>query len=160
MPPITAMLHTCNDAPRLGRALESLRPCDEILVVDHGSCDATVRIAREYGAQIQSALPDSNPATPLTSARFDWVLCLLPSESLTEALEASLFEWKLSPALDVASVPACSAVVREETANGWREARPSTRLVPRDWSQWEGNLPREASHARLLEGHLLRFRRP
>ena len=96
----------------------------------------------------------------LESARNDWVLYLLPSESLTEALEASLFEWKLSPALDVASVPACSAVVREETANGWREARPSTRLVPRDWSHWEGNLPREASHPRLLEGHLLRFRQP
>jgi hypothetical protein len=33
MPKITALLHTHNDALRLGRALDSLRPCDEVLVI-------------------------------------------------------------------------------------------------------------------------------
>ena len=47
MPSITALLHTENDALRLGRALETLYTCDDILIVDYGSRDATVRVARE-----------------------------------------------------------------------------------------------------------------
>ena len=52
MTSITALLHTKNDALRLGRALETLYACDDILIVDHGSRDATVRVAREYGARV------------------------------------------------------------------------------------------------------------
>jgi glycosyltransferase involved in cell wall biosynthesis len=37
MPQLTALIHTHNDELRLGRALESLRPCDELLIFDHGS---------------------------------------------------------------------------------------------------------------------------
>jgi len=160
MPLITAILHTCNDAARLGRALETLMPCDEIVIVDHGSTDATLQVAREYGANIRSAGRDQSPATHLASARHDWALCLLPSESLTEALEASLFEWQLYDARDVASIPACSAFVREETKNGWREGRPSTRLIPKGWAHWDGDLPQDASNTMMLQGDLLRFRLP
>ncbi|MGC2197605.1 MAG: hypothetical protein WA628_23235, partial [Terriglobales bacterium] len=105
-------------------------------------------------------LRNPSPAAGLASARYDWALCLQPSESLTEALEASLFEWKLYELRDVASVPACSAFIREETASGWREGLPSTRLVPRGWSHWDGDLPAEASNSVLLQGDLLRFRLP
>ena len=55
MTSITALLHTENDALRVGRVLETLYPCDQILVVDHGSRDASVRIAREYGARVVDA---------------------------------------------------------------------------------------------------------
>jgi glycosyltransferase involved in cell wall biosynthesis len=68
MPTITALLHTENDALRLGRCLETLYPCDHILVVDHGSRDSTVSIAREYGASVISALPGATPAYYLRSA--------------------------------------------------------------------------------------------
>ena len=37
MPPFTALLHTHNDALRLGRALETLFAGSEILIVDHHS---------------------------------------------------------------------------------------------------------------------------
>ncbi len=160
MPPITAILHTSNDAAVLGRALESLRPCDEILVVDHGSTDATLRVAREYGASICLATPEMSPSDPLSWARYQWVLCLLPSESLTEHLEASLFEWKLLGESQALSSLAYSTMLREETSYGWGEGRPSTRLVPRKWTQWEENLPRQSANAMLLDGDLLRFRLP
>jgi glycosyltransferase involved in cell wall biosynthesis len=160
MPLLTAILHTLNDAPRLGRALESLRPCDEILVVDHGSTDATLRVAREYGATIRSALPDLSPAHHLRSARYPWAFCVLPSEALTEDLEASLFEWKLCDPAKIASIAAGSALIREETLDGWKAARPSTRLIPKTWNTWEGMLPRDTSNALILQGDLLRFRSP
>lgn len=160
MPPITAILHTCNDASRLARALESLRPCDELVIVDHGSTDATLRVARDYAATIRSANENQSPSTHVASARYDWVLCLLPSESLTEGLEASLYEWKLYDADDVKGISACAAFVREEAESGWTKGRPSTRLVRKGWDQWQGDLPRDDRNSMVLQGDLLRFRVP
>ena len=54
MPKFTALLRTHNDALHLGRTLESLRPCDEVLIIDDCSEDDTTRVAREYGAVIKS----------------------------------------------------------------------------------------------------------
>ena len=158
MPPITAILHTCNDAHQIGRALESLRPCDEILVLDHDSTDTTIHAARQFAATVRLANRQDSPSSYMASARYDWVLCLLPSESLTESLEASLYEWKIASASQVAVIPSCSAVIREETSHGWIETPASTRLVPKHWTQWEGNLPRHDPRSRLLQGELLRFR--
>lgn len=159
MPSITALLHTENDALRLGRCLETLYPCDHILVVDHGSQDVTVRLAREYGARIIAAAPGTSPEHYLRSAPPGWVvegwiLSLDPHESLTESLAASLFEWKSEPN----RAPAFSVFLREETANGWLEIRTAqTRLVPRTWNHWHGNLPVSQPSALALEGELLRF---
>jgi glycosyltransferase involved in cell wall biosynthesis len=160
MPPITAILHTLNDVSRLGRALETLHACDEILVVDHGSTDATLHLARQHGARIAIAAPQDNPTKHISSGRHDWVLCLMPSESLSEGLSASLFEWKLYESEDVRNIPACSVFVREETEQGWIEQPPSTRLIPREWNQWDGTLPAHDQRSMLLQGDLLRFRRP
>jgi glycosyltransferase involved in cell wall biosynthesis len=157
MPPITALIHTYNDGARIGRTLESLRACDEFIVVDRGSSDQCVRIAREYGAIVRSAgvcpLPSRIAACP-------WVLCVLPTESISEALESSLYEWKLYAESDVSPIAACSMFVREEVEGGWGEPCPETRLVPRDWHEWEGDLPRELRSSMLLQGDLLRFRNP
>jgi glycosyltransferase involved in cell wall biosynthesis len=158
MPAITAVLHTENDALRLGRALETLYPCDEILIVDHGSRDATIQVARHYGARILAATNETDPDKYLRS-RSGWVLYLDPRESLTESLAASLFEWKSE------EVPAdgtgFSVFLREETFEGWVE-HPSaqTRLVPATWKHWAGRFPAADSSAVALEGDLLRFAFP
>lgn len=150
MPAITALIHTRNDALRIGRALESLRPCDELLVIDHGSADHTVKLAREHGARVLGTA-----AGPVDAAH-DWLLCLRPSESLTEALEASLFEWKQSDP----GAAAFAVAVREEVEGGWRSAPPETRLVDRRRLTWSGPLPPSDSAAALLRGDLMRFRHP
>ena len=158
MHPITALLHTYDDALRLGRALETLYPCDDILVVDHGSRDATVQIAREYGARVVATKSTGQNAEQLFKTA-GWILCLDPRESLTEGLAASLFEWKTEGIPQNAL--AFSIFIREETADGWIE-NPSaqTRLVRADWSGWNGRFPRNHPHAVALEGELLRFALP
>jgi glycosyltransferase involved in cell wall biosynthesis len=167
MPLITALLHTKNDALRLGRALETLYACDDILVIDHGSRDATVRIAHEYGARVIAATAATSPAEYLRSARLPstnptWILCLDPRESLTEKLAASLFEWKSESIDETASAPrAFSVFVREETPEGWLEIPvPQTRLVAHDWKHWQGIFPIGEPSALLLQGELLRFAFP
>jgi cellulose synthase/poly-beta-1,6-N-acetylglucosamine synthase-like glycosyltransferase len=157
MPTLTALVHTQDDAPRLGRALETLLPCDEILVVDHGSQDATRRIAREYGARVAAAVTGAVPSQWSRIARCEWILCVEPSESLTEALVASLLEWK-SRSHGLSGGSAFSLYLREETSDGWREhPTPQTRIVPREWSRWQGRLPAPEPGAIALEGALLRF---
>jgi hypothetical protein len=162
MPAITAILHTRNDGIRLGRALATLRPCDEIVVVDHGSSDDTLRVAREYSARIRTADPLQPPGDDVDLARTEWLLCLLPSEAISEALEATLYEWKRYAQRDVAKVSSCAVLVREETSRGWAELQPSTRMVPRSWQRWDSEfrLPLRDLESMLLHGELLRFRTP
>ncbi len=90
-------------------------------------------------------------------AKNDWIFSLLPSESLTEGLEASLFEWKQ----EQHEAPESFAVMlREETDEGWTVHQPRTRLVNRTVVNWIGDLPKNETDSRLLEGDLLRFRNP
>src|SRR5258708_18864263 len=134
MPSITALLHTHNDALRLGRALEMLFPCDEIAIIDHDSSDGTREVARDYGARILNASPGISYAQMISG---EWILSLDPRESITEALAASLFEWK-SEAIPP-SVRAFSVYRREETVDGWIEnPMAQTRLVRADWNRWTG----------------------
>jgi glycosyltransferase involved in cell wall biosynthesis len=164
MASITALLFTQDDALRLGRALETLYACDDIVVVDHGSRDATVRVAREYGAKVVDARPGPSPADYVRSIQTAsesrrWILCLDPHESLTEKLAASLFEWKSELVRgENAAAPAFSVFLREETADGWVEVPAAqTRLVPLTWNSWKGTLPAQEPSAIALEGEVLRF---
>lgn len=168
---ITALVHTCNDAARIGRALESLRACDEVLVVDHASTDDTVKLARDHGAVVKEGVPGVSPGVYAMDAGHDWILCLLPSEAVSEGLEASLFEWKQrheeasDQDEDEEDKPESTAgsvafKVREETGDGWRELGAHTRLVNRRGVNWTGQLPPDDANAEILPGHLLRFHQP
>lgn len=165
MPPITALLHTKDDALRLGRALETLLPCAELLIVDHDSADATRRVARTYGARIVAAADGIIPSAFLEHARYDWIFCIEAGESITEGLQASLFEWAALPGYDVAGAAAggrvFSVCIREQIAESWRDLPdPETRLVPRGWTRWHGRLPAPDRSAIALQGELLRLGSP
>jgi glycosyltransferase involved in cell wall biosynthesis len=154
---ITALLHTENDALRLGRALETLYPCDDILIVDHDSRDSTVQLAREYGARVVEAVANASPDHYFRHVGPGWILCLDPRESLTESLAASLYEWKYTYAGGPRAA-AFSVFLREETATGWVAIpKAETRLIPPEWSRWIGMLPIHESSAISLDGELLRF---
>jgi glycosyltransferase involved in cell wall biosynthesis len=165
MPPITALLHTANDALRLGRALETLLPCAEILIVDHGSADATRRIAREYGARIVMAHNQAPALHYLDLASHDWIFCIEPTESITESLQVTLFEWSALPGHRIVGsgtgVPAFSVFMREQAGERWFHIpQPQTRLIPRSWPRWRRGLPDQEPSAIALEGELLRFTLP
>src|SRR5947209_14614609 len=94
MPKLTALIHVHDNERSLGRALDSLRPCDEVIVVDHGSRNETMKVAREHGARIIKGVQGVDHGAYAQDAKNDWILCLLPVEALADDLETSLFEWK------------------------------------------------------------------
>ncbi len=49
---ISVIILTCNEARDLPRCLEALRWCDDVHVVDSGSSDGTLALARASGAQV------------------------------------------------------------------------------------------------------------
>ncbi|HZQ91130.1 MAG TPA: hypothetical protein VFA60_05005 [Terriglobales bacterium] len=158
MPKITALIHASNDAARLGRALDSLRVCDQLLVVDHASSDATAAIAREHGATLKAAIPGVEPGAYVSDARHDWIFCLRPDEALGEGLEASLLEWKQSDPPD-GSVGYC-VELWHETEHGWQPQGRALRLVDRTKLSWPGPLPPASGPGADLPGEIRRFRSP
>ncbi len=158
MPKFTALLCTHNDALRLGRALPSLRLCDEVLVIDDGSEDDTAKIAREYGANLKMAIPGVSPGAYAMDAQHEWIFCLRPNQSLSDDLEAALFEWKEQ---DTSEAVVCYRVpIREQNGSGWRECPPEGRLINRKRVNWIGEMPPSPGDCGLIHGDLLSFHQP
>jgi len=152
---ISAMIHTCDNARSLGRALDSLRPCDEVIVVDHGSRDETVKIAREHGARVIHAVPGVTRGAYAQDARNQWILCLLPQEALAEELEASLFEW--GEAGQDGNQMGFNMGLREQNGAGWKSLDAEMRLANRKQINWTGDLPAANPTVPALAGHILRI---
>lgn len=120
---ISAVVTTMNNAATLERCLASLQWCDEIVVLDSGSSDATHAIAQRleaalyvetfkgYGPQKQSAID---------KARHEWVLLLDADEHLTDQGRAAIVQELQSPRADGYRLP------REEWLF-WRWPHPGTR---------------------------------
>ena len=99
MPPISATIITRNEAANIARAIRSLDCADEILVVDSGSTDETVRIAAELGARTITHAWEGFAAQKsfaVREARHDWILSLDADEELNEEARAAIGEWKQS----------------------------------------------------------------
>ncbi len=157
MPKISAIVHTRNDAPRLGRLLETLRPCDQVLIVDDSTDDAVEKLAHEYGADVRKCIPGVSAGAYSMDTVHEWVLSLCPNESLSEGLEASLFSWKEG---EPKREDAFAVTVREEKEGQWSELPSEVRLVNRCCVNWIGALPPNLDGAFVLPGHLLRFDQP
>lgn len=94
---LSACMIVKNEATLLPRCLESIRSCtDEIIVVDTGSDDDTVEIARRYGAQVHHfAWVDDFSAARNESLRHasgDWILYIDADETVDAANAARIRE--------------------------------------------------------------------
>jgi (heptosyl)LPS beta-1,4-glucosyltransferase len=92
--PVSALLIVHNEERNLPAALESVRFCDEIVVVDSGSTDRTRDIAQAAGARVLCNEPwpgfvaQRNFATD--AARHDWVLAVDADERVTPELREEI----------------------------------------------------------------------
>ncbi|HVN99906.1 MAG TPA: glycosyltransferase family 2 protein [Steroidobacteraceae bacterium] len=90
---LAACIITHNEADRIGACIESARFCDEIVVVDSHSSDATREIAARLGARvIERDWPGyrSQKQFATDAAGCDWVLSIDADERVTPALRAEI----------------------------------------------------------------------
>jgi len=154
MPKLSALIHTTNNERTLGRTLESLRCVDEIVIVDHHSTDKTLRIAKQYGARVIQAVAGVDRGAYVVDCKYDWILCVLPNETLSEALEASIFDWKQHTGANGAGL---AVRLREQKGETWSDLDPEMRLADRNKINWPDLFPAATVEPELLPGDLLRF---
>lgn len=122
---ICAALIAQDEAELLGRALESVRPLvDQIVVVDGGSKDETREIARDFGADVVERRFDDDFAAQrnfgLESVRTPWVLMLDADELVSADLVGRLREVVRGSACDAVFVPVLNLIEGEgETPVHW-----------------------------------------
>lgn len=99
MPKTQPLLSLCmivkNEAAYLPRCLESVRGVvDEMIIVDTGSTDSTVAIARNYGGKVFDHTWQDDFAlarnTALAQATGDWILALDADEALDEQTQVQI----------------------------------------------------------------------
>ena len=93
MPQLSAIVITKNEAANIGACLDSLVFCDERIVVDCGSTDDTVAIARGKGARVEfnewrGFGPQKNHALSLATG--SWVLSIDADERVSGELAAAI----------------------------------------------------------------------
>jgi hypothetical protein len=90
---ISACLIAQDEQERIAAALQSVAFCDETIVVDGGSSDATVEIARAAGARvIENPWPGfaAQRNVALDAASGEWILQIDADERVSPALRASI----------------------------------------------------------------------
>jgi glycosyltransferase involved in cell wall biosynthesis len=131
---LSIVIITHNEEANLGRTLASVQPLiadgkGEIIVVDSGSTDRTLEIAKSYGAKVflepwKGYSEQKNSA--IEKAAGDWILSLDADEELGPGL-ASEVHAAVEGHADVASIQADSlAVVEKVMAVGEGRARGQT----------------------------------
>src|SRR6202050_4198555 len=145
---ITATIITLNEERNVARAIESLRCCDEILIVDSGSTDRTMELAEKLGVRVLEAGWLGYAAQKNWAAEHagnEWILSLDADEALSEALEAEIWNLKKSgPDCDAYTMPRLARYLgRWIYHSGWYPDR-KVRLYHRDKASWQGEYVHES----------------
>jgi len=103
MPTITTIILTLNEEKNIRQCLESAQDIsDEIIVIDSGSQDTTLEIAREYGAVIHTRdfinqADQFNWALDNVEIKGEWILRLDADEYLTPELAQEIQDTLAAP---------------------------------------------------------------
>lgn len=162
---ITATIITLDEERKVARAIESLRCCDEILVLDCGSVDRTVELAEKLGARVlehawKGYAEQKNRAAE--QASHDWIFSIDADEALSEALEGEIWNLKKNgPKYDAYTVPRLAQYMgRWILHSGWYPDR-KIRLYHRARARWVGDFVHESLEVKgrvgQLESNLLHF---
>jgi glycosyltransferase involved in cell wall biosynthesis len=165
-PLLSACIIARDEERDIGDCLESVSFCDERIVVDAGSRDRTVEIARAAGARVivrgwPGHIAQKNFA--LEQATGEWVLAVDADERVTPELRAEIERELARPAVpfDGFSVPRRSFYMgRWIRHSGWYPDR-KVRLVRRGRARWGGVDPHDrlecAGPVKRLRGDLLHY---
>jgi glycosyltransferase involved in cell wall biosynthesis len=98
--PLSVVIITKNEAHIIGTTLQSLQGItDDIVIVDSGSTDTTIVIARQFGATVIETTWDGygqNKNKGIAAARHNWILNLDADEAIDETLKNAIAALELN----------------------------------------------------------------
>ena len=154
MPPVSVIVITKDAAAHIERALRSVAWADERIVVDAGSTDDTVALARQLADRVE-ARPwpgygaQKNHAASLAS--HDWVLSLDADEAVTDALRAQIAALPAAPDAAAFRMPRVTWYLgRWIRSTDWYPDR-AVRLYDRRRARWDD---RPVHEALLVDGSI------
>ena len=162
---ISGAVITLDEERNLRRAIASMACCDEIVVVDSGSCDRTVEIAREMGARVVTRAwtgyaDQKNFAAE--QASHDWILSLDADEEVSPKLADSIREIRGGePEVAGYAFPRRARYLGKWIQrSGWYPDR-KVRLYDRRRARWKGDYVHESvavdGPVGRLDGDLLHY---
>jgi glycosyltransferase involved in cell wall biosynthesis len=168
---LSVVIITHNEAANLGRTLESVKPlvCDgkgEIIIVDSGSTDRTVEIAKSFGAKVfveewKGFAAQKNSA--IDKATGDWILSLDADEEvgsgMRDFLLLALFGKREEEFADFQGGMIFSrrnCFLGRRIRHGGFYPDPKLRLIRRDHGRFE----QRAVHEDLRLDHGIEYRAP
>ena len=161
-PMVSAIVVCFNEERNIGACLDSLRWCDEIVVVDSFSTDRTVEICRQYTERVvqrQWTGYRDQKAFAHSLATKDWVLLVDSDErvspELRDEIKASLLSYDGTYA--GFSVPRLVFYLGRWWWRGGWYPDYDVRLFRRDRATWGGTDPHEKI---LVNGKVRRLRNP
>ena len=163
---VSVPIVACNEAANLRRTLASVAWANEIVLVDSGSTDETVAIAREFNATIyvepwKGYGPQVNSA--IDKCTGDWILNLDADEAVTPVLQAEIqLLLEGSPAFDAYWIPRLNLVIGRWMRHGGLYPDPKLRLFRRGSARLREDTephatPKFEGQTGRLKGHLLHY---
>ena len=160
--PLSVVVITRDAATQLDACLRSAAFADEILVVDSGSTDQTLKVAANFGARIiEKQWLGFGPQKQFAveAAAYDWVLCLDADERVSEALKTAILAELAAPRGKACEMARCNRFLGRWLRHGEGYPDWSLRLFHRAHARWSDDAVHErvvSDQAPLrLEGDLL-----
>jgi len=160
---LSIVLITLNEAANLERTLASVRWAQEIVIVDSGSSDATLRIARAAGARVfveawRGFGAQKNSA--IAKATGDWILSLDADEEVSPELATEIQALLVgNPSFAAYRMPRLNHFLGMPLHHGGYWPDPKLRLFRQGAARFEERAVHETLQASVpagnLKGHLI-----
>lgn len=160
---VTAIIIAKNEEEMLANCIESVRWCDEVIVINNESSDATVGIANRAGARVvtMSGSFAELRNEGIKRAKTDWLLYIDADERVTPALAQEICQVVAKPQYPAYAVSRSNILYGQLLTHGGWQNDKVVRLFARHQLQgWRGVVHEEALYqgeTGLLHQPLIHF---
>ena len=133
---ISVLVVTLNEERRLADCLLSLKPFDDIIVVDLGSKDRSIEIAKNLGFKVITHpwVPIGEMVLPamMPEMKYDWIIRVDPDEVIPLELIDDLFRLEVDDNIAIINVPYQYYFLNKKLdTTVWGGVRPIPRVINR-----------------------------